>query len=393
MPWYPRVLAAVRAATPFLAPTQAVNLALLTSAILARRTLCLSELARAYPPPAERRVPRPKHGLRHRLKRLWRFLDNGRVDPLAVQAALVPEVVARLGCPKRLGLAVDWTMFDAVLPGGRRVRYQVLRVAVPRRGRALPLLQVAYDRDRLPPDRSQNQLEEATLDAVLRALPRGVRAVVLADRGFARASFLEWLRGHPAGVDFVVRVDKGTCLTGPDGRRWKLGAEGLALGQLRWAPGVRYGLYHGRPRGLVVNVALCWRASARRASRRPHRVPEEPWYLATSLGRAEQAVAWYWQRGWIEQSFKDAKSRFGLKRVQVGCPERLSRLLAALTLALAWLTLAALPEVGALPTGWAARVAQWGRASLISLALALLDHRRDLPPACLPQPSPPSGYA
>ena len=59
MPWYPRVLAAVRAAAPFLAPTQATNLALLTSAILAKRTLCLSELARAYPAPVERRVARP----------------------------------------------------------------------------------------------------------------------------------------------------------------------------------------------------------------------------------------------------------------------------------------------------------------------------------------------
>jgi len=393
MPWYPRVLAAVRAAAPFLAPTQATNLALLTSAILAKRTLCLSELARAYPAPAERRVPRPKHGLLHRLKRVWRFLDNGRVDPLAVQAALVPEVVARLRWPKRLGLAIDWTMFDAVLPAGRRVRYQVLRIAIPRRGRALPLLQVAYDRDRLPPDRSQNQLEEAALDAVLRALPRGVRPVVLADRGFARATFLEWLQAHPAAPEFVIRVDKGTCLTEPDGRRWRLGTEGLALGQLRWAPGVRYALYHGRPRDLVVNVALCWRASTRRASRRPHRVPAEPWYLATSLGHAEQAVAWYWQRGWIEQSFRDSKSRFGLKRVQVACPERLSRLLAALTLALAWLTLAALPELGALPPGWAARVAQWGRASLITLALEWLDHLGNLPPACLPPPARLGGYA
>ena len=122
-------------------------------------------------------------------------------------------------------------------------------------------------------------------------------------------------------------------------------------------------------------------------------MPAEPWYLTTSLGRAERAVAWYWQRGWIEQSFRDSKSRFGLKQVQVGCPERLSRLLVALTLALAWLTLAALPELGALPPGWAAHVAQWGRASLISLALDLLDYLRDLPLACLPQPSLPGGYA
>jgi hypothetical protein len=379
MPWYPRVRAAVAAAVPALLPTQAANLALLVSAILAKRTLCLTELARAYPTPAVRRVPAPKHDLLHRLKRLWRFLGNARVDPLAVQVAAIPHAVARLGQGSRLGLAIDWTMFDAKLPSGRVIRYQVLRIAVPCRGRAVPLLQLAYDRDRLPADRSQNQLEEEALWAVVAALPPGTRPVVLADRGFARAPFLAALQQR--GLDFAVRVDKGTCLTEADGRRWKLGEEGLVRGQVRWAPGVRYGLYHGRPRELTLNVALCWRVAKCRTSKK---APKEPWYLATSLGTVGRAVAWYWRRGWIEQSFKDAKSRFRLKHVQVGCPKRLGRLLAALTLALAWLTLAALPAVGALPPGWQAHVAARGRASLVSLALALLDERRDLPAACLP---------
>ena len=84
MPRYPRVLAAVRAAVPSQAP-QATNLALLTSAMLAKRTLCLSELARAYPPPAERRVARPKHdcenegagGGGHDFKHDWRSAVAG----------------------------------------------------------------------------------------------------------------------------------------------------------------------------------------------------------------------------------------------------------------------------------------------------------------------------
>ena len=379
MPWYPRVRAAVLAVLPGLAPTQAANLALLVSALLARRTLCLTELARAYPTPPVRRVAAPKHDLLHRLKRLWRFLDNGRVDALALQCAAVPHAVARLGHGSRLGLAVDWTMFDAVLPCGRVMRYQVLRIAVPCRGRAVPLLQLAYDRDGLPADGSQNRLEEAALWAVAAALPPGVRPVVLADRGFARADFLAALQRR--GLDFVVRLKKGVWLAEADGRRWKLGEEGLARGQVRWLAGVRYGRWHSPPRDLRLNVALCWRVAECRASKK---VPPEPWYLATSLGRAARAVAWYRRRGWIEQSFKDSKSRFGLARARVGCPARLSRLLAALTLALAWLALAALPALGALPPGWPAHVAQWGQPSLLSLALALLDERRDLPPACLP---------
>jgi hypothetical protein len=139
-------------------------------------------------------------------------------------------------------------MFNVVVPSGERIRYQMLRIAIPRRGRALPLLQLVYDRDDLPA-KSQNQLEQDALLAVVRALPLGVRPVVLAERGFARATFFAWLKEHR--LDYVVRIDKGTCLTETDGRRWKLGEEGLKPGQLRWVSNVRYGLYHGRPRDLA----------------------------------------------------------------------------------------------------------------------------------------------
>ncbi len=383
MRWYYRVLSAINAAAPFLLPTQKTNLALLVSAVLKKQTLCLSELARAYPTPAKRRVAAPKHCLLHRLKRLWRFTDNERVDATAVQAAFVPHTVARLGHPRLLGLAIDWTMFDAVLPSGERVRYQVLRVAVPRKGRALPLLQLAYERERLPPQGSQNQLEQDALLAVVEALPPGVRPVVLADRGFCRAGFLTWLEYR--NLHYVVRLSKGACITEPDGKRWKLGEEGLRPGELRFHEGVRYGLYHGRPRELFVNVALCWRVPKSRARDPRRKLPEEPWYLATSLEGPRSAASWYWQRGWIEQSFKDSKSRFGLARVQVRCPERLSRLLMALTIALCWLTLMGLPGTGAMPSHWHAAVAQRGRASVVSLALALLDHLRNLPLSCLPR--------
>ena len=85
MPYYNRVLSAINTALPFLIPTQAANLALLVSAILIKQSLCLTELARAIPTPQQRRVQAPKPGtlwgLLYRLKRLWRFVDNKRVDP------------------------------------------------------------------------------------------------------------------------------------------------------------------------------------------------------------------------------------------------------------------------------------------------------------------------
>jgi hypothetical protein len=383
VPWYCRVREAINSALPFLVSTQKINLALLVSAILKKQTLCLSELARAYPVPAERRVAAPKHCLLHRLKRLWRFTANERVNATELQLALISHTVFRLGYPRWVALAIDWTMFDTTLPSGERIRYQLLRIAIPRKGRAIPLLQLAYDRDRLPANKSQNQLEQESLLAVVEALPEGVCPVVLADRGFRRASFIDWLQEHR--LDYVVRIKKGSCLTEEDGHRWKLGEEGLKPGQMRFVSGVRYGLYHDRPRDLWTNVALCWRVPKSKMRDLRRKAPEEPWYLATSLHSAKAAASWYWQRGWIEQSFKDSKSRFGLAEVQVGSPERLSRLLSALTIALSWLSLAALPEIGALPKGFHAAVSQRGRASLISLGLALLDELGSLPPSCLPR--------
>ena len=122
MRYYTRVRAAVNTALPTLRATPATNLALLVSAILIKRTLCLSELARAYPRATHRHVPAPKHDLLHRLKRVWRFLNNDHIGAQTVQLALLPYTVARLGHPGWLGLAIDWTMFDTVLPSGRRVR-------------------------------------------------------------------------------------------------------------------------------------------------------------------------------------------------------------------------------------------------------------------------------
>jgi hypothetical protein len=154
---------------------------------------------------------------------------------------------------------------------------------------------------------------------------------------------------------------------------------------------VRYGLYHDRPRDLLINVVLCWRVPKSKANDPRCKVPEEPWYLATSLHSAKAAASWYWQRGWIEQSFKDSKSRFGLKGVRVGCRERLGRLLMALTIALSWLTLMALPQNGLLPGGFRAAVSAWGRPSVISVALLVLEKLGNLPPSMLPTPTTTAG--
>jgi len=53
----------------------------------------------------------------------------------------------------------------------------VLTIAIPRRGRALPLLSVVYERDKLPEEGSQNLWEQEALGLVLTTLPPGVRPI------------------------------------------------------------------------------------------------------------------------------------------------------------------------------------------------------------------------
>ena len=365
MRWYQKVLDEIKEVLPLRA-TQRVNLALLVGALLERRSCILTELARSFPRPYRRRVKTPKHDLLYRVKRLWRFLNNPRVDPGACQLALIPWVLARLNSPRQLVLSMDWTYFDVVAPpGGRRVRYQMLQIGLLWKKRAIPLLQVAYDRDRLP--WSQNKLEEIWLARVLDALPPGTRVILVADRGFSRASFLQWLQQR--NVDFVIRLPRGMILTDSAGRRRKLGQEGLRLGQSRWWPHVRYGLdRRGRPRELILNVLGVWQKA------RSGKIPEEPWYLATSLNRPRQAFQLYARRGWIEQTFRDKKSGiFGLHRVRIGSPFRLNRLLLALTLALIWLILLLWQHRHWMQPEWRAQLEAWGPLSLPRLALELLE--------------------
>jgi hypothetical protein len=140
VPWYYRARAAINAATPFLVPTQAANLALLVSAILKKRTLCLSELARTYPTPKKRRVVAPKHDLLHRFKRLWRFTNNERVEALEVHPmAFVRGAHCRpvgLSSPVGFGHRLDLLRHHPALRLSDALS-QVLRIAIPRKGRAI----------------------------------------------------------------------------------------------------------------------------------------------------------------------------------------------------------------------------------------------------------------
>ena len=111
-----------------------------------------------------------------------------------------------------------------------------LFAAVCFRKRRLPLLSWATTHDELNP--SQNRLEAAFIARLLRNLPDAIRPLLLADRGFGRASLLRWLLEMPRHtgrpVDYVVRLKGNVHIQTADGyqgllRNYPLASKSLCV--------------------------------------------------------------------------------------------------------------------------------------------------------------------
>lgn len=134
--------------------------------------------------------------VKHKIKRAWRFVTNGRVEPLDVMRAVVHRLVRRhvkrlKGRP--LLVSFDWTKVRSV---------HVLMAAVVVKGRAIPLCWGSYADKTL--GKSQNALEEALLLALKDMLGPHVKVVLLADRGFGRAELGRFCQR--VGFGYIIRI-------------------------------------------------------------------------------------------------------------------------------------------------------------------------------------------
>ncbi len=106
---------------------------------------------------------------------------------------------------KRLYLFIDWS--DLHYNG-----FEVLQAAVSYGGRSLPVAWTVARKGQYA--RSRNKLETAFCRLLKELAPRGAELVIIADRGFARASLMRALQ--KAGIGFIIRVRKDVHLV--DGR-------------------------------------------------------------------------------------------------------------------------------------------------------------------------------
>lgn len=318
--------------------TRQVNLVLLVTGLLDSRSGCLSAIVRRWPTGARRHV--------HRLKRLHRFLKNEQVRVAELFPPLM-GVVWRHRSRRRARLVpiiIDWT----------KVRqFHTLWAALPRRARALPLAFGVYHAATLR--HSQNKLERGLCTAVASWLPDGYRPLFLGDMGFGRTEFVRWLQSIDAA--FVIRLRPETHIT-YRGRTQPLGALDTAEGLPTLYSGV---LYRGT-KPVKVNIVVS-------------RLGEKVWYLGTSFGDARRAVRWYEKRFWIEEMFRDFKSRLGLRCADLKDADRLARLLLGYQIAYLILALIAVHT----PRRWRRYLCSRDRTGLAWLALNVLQLLHDRP--------------
>ncbi len=320
---YGAVLGFAQHLAPTWRKTQHVNLALLLAALLDRPALCLSDLARAYPSPSQ-----PLHG---RLKRLMRFLDNPHLDEGALFVRWL-KLAYRLGddLPTQdnerpiLPVLPDTTYFEP---------FALLIATVPCGSRGLPVALTTYHRSELnacfPPQTcwphpkddpspplprrshrnppaasistaflSQNYIEEELIDYVFSLMSDALRGVLVADRGFARASLLQRL--HAQQRDFDIRMDAQTHIRIPSPLGDDRPAQGLPSDVLGLCPGQRLWYpeaWYGKEEQVPIKLLAVWDEGQK-----------EPWYLASTLQRPEDIETLYRWRMRLECANRDEKT-------------------------------------------------------------------------------------
>ena len=121
-------------------------------------------------------------------------------------------------------IALDWTALPGNLP--------CLMAAVPFHGRAIPLMWHIVPFSSIKD--SQNAIEERFITQLLSCMLKNSRMIIIADRGFGRADFMNFLIQH--NLLFVLRIERNVIITTKKNKK-------LNLKQLKLTPEIRY-WYH-----------------------------------------------------------------------------------------------------------------------------------------------------
>jgi hypothetical protein len=244
---------------------------------------------------------------KHGIKRCWRFTANPRIEVSDGMRGLIHQLLkAKRWRHKPAVIALDWV----------EVRnFHTLVAALVRRGRAIPLLWASYPEWRLA--KSQNNLEEGLLRLLKEMLPRHVRVVVLADRGFGRTEMARLCQ--QLGFGYVIRI-RSEVWVRCERFRGKLFDYPVKKGMCRTLICTEY----RKKDPIEQRVVVRWKKGlpAKR---------DECWFLMTDQKESAYRLSeLYACRMTIEEFFRDGKSRrngFALRNTLIRHAERFDRLL------------------------------------------------------------------
>jgi hypothetical protein len=253
---------------------------------------------------------------KHATKQIDRLMSNGKLHLWRLFASWVRFVV---GPRTELVIAMDWTEFDA------DDQATICLYLLTRHGRATPLVWHTVYKSTL--EGRRNGYEDEVLECLKAALPEGVRATIIADRGFGDQKRYEHLTG--LGFDFIVRFRQDILVADQYGDQ---------------RPAIEWLHKTGRAR-LLKNMAVTADCYVLPAVVVVHdKRMKDPWCLATNRSdlNAAAIVALYGKRFTIEETFRDTKDihfGMGLKATHIGDSSRRDRLLLLGAMAHALLTL------------------------------------------------------
>jgi hypothetical protein len=262
--------------------------------------------------------------VKHRIKRAWRFITNPRIEPTVAMTGVVLRLLAKHPAHKPLLVSVDWTDIRGL---------QTLVAAANLKGRAIPLCWASCRKHVYDGHRSRNAFEESLLLMLRQMIPRSVKVILLADRGFGRTElgrFCQRMKFH-----YVIRIQPKVQVRFGD-QSCRLDRYPVRKGQSELLRNV----FYRRHDSLEQHVVIRWKKKLPKKR-------DEPWYLMTDLP-AGDSPRWtarrlsdlYARRMSIEQLFRDGKNKrhgWSLRDTGLRHPERLDRLI--LILALAYLLL------------------------------------------------------
>lgn len=213
---------------------------------------------------------------------------------------------------RQLALALDATSLGQ--------RFVVLCVSVLYRGCAIPVAWVV-----LPACKKEEWRAHwlCLLRQLHRAVPRGMKVIVMADRGlYARWLFKRIVRlgWHP-----MLRINVGGSFCPAGKNRFVPLKELVPQVGTSWS-GCGTAFKASRAR-LYCTLLACWEEGY-----------QDPWLIVTDLPAENADVLWYGLRAWIEQGFKLTKrAGWQWQKTRMIDAERAERLWLAVSVATLWL--------------------------------------------------------